>query len=75
MSNVQFGALSVKSGETQTFNFYSQIINAEVALKSFSGNNVSCQLLGISGSEVKVTASSDTGSPVEVLIIAIVDSY
>ncbi len=75
MSNVQFGTLSVKSGGNATFNFYNQVQNAEVALKNFSGNNVSCQLLGISGSEVTVTASSDTGSPVEVLIIAIVDSY
>ncbi len=75
MSTVQFGTLSVKSGDTQTFNFYNQIQSAEVALKKFSGNDVSCQLLGISGSEVTVTASSDMGSPVEVLIIAIVDSY
>ena len=75
MSNVKFGSLSIKSGETKTFNFSSQIINAEVALKKFSGNNVSCELLGISGSEVKVTASCDTNKPVEVLIIAIVDSY
>ncbi|MDJ0662782.1 MAG: hypothetical protein QNJ42_25340 [Crocosphaera sp.] len=73
MFNVQFGTLLVNSGETSTFDFYSPVMKADVALKRFSGNNVSCQLVGISGGQVRVTASSDTNEPVEVLIIAVTD--
>ncbi|MGB3513439.1 MAG: hypothetical protein WBA93_30355 [Microcoleaceae cyanobacterium] len=74
MFQVQFATLPIRNGETKNWHFESQIINVEVALKAFSGNNVSCRVVGVSGREVTVTASSDTDKPMEVLIIALVES-
>ena len=72
MFTVEFQTLSLNSGDTQTISFGSPVSNAEVALKKFSGNNVSCEVVGIYGSEVRVTASSDAGGSIEVLVIAVV---
>ncbi len=74
MFQIQFATMPIRNGETKSWYFESSIINVEVALKAFSGNNVSCRVVSVSGREVKITASSDTNNPMEVLIIAMVES-
>ncbi len=73
--HVEFQTLSIQSGDTQTTTgFSAPVVAADVALKRFSGSNVSCEVAGFSRGQVAVTASSDQGGTIEVLVIGVVSN-